>query len=265
MPYGEQIYDDGGDRKRIGLAGAWQWQAADNLLITAQALYSRYNFYRQGKYFYYNNNGNTVTTPQAGAAFTFDKAGYATSGSLANQVFESARFDQDLTNTTGNYTLNAKWDVSDRLHATFDGQYLKSSYNADRNGFVISLYDQTGQTPYNAKNQSIVDFDLRGSRPVWNVQNPALLSDPNNYAFTYMADAITRNDADQLSLKYDLEYDVEGGFLQKLRGGLRYSDSTIDLRGTWNGFCLLPSAPTPAARRPRACPSCASRNSPNWR
>ncbi len=165
VPYGEQIYDDGGDRKRIGLAGAWQWQAADNLLITAQALYSRYTFYRQGKYFYYNNNGNTVTTPQAGAAFTFDKAGYATSGSLANQVFESARFDQDLTNTTGNYTLNAKWDVSDRLHATFDGQYLKSSYNADRNGFVISLYDQTGQTPYNAKNQSIVDFDLRGSRP----------------------------------------------------------------------------------------------------
>ena len=246
VPYGEQIYDDGGDRKRIGLAGAFQWQAADNLLITAQALYSRYNFYRQGKYFYYNNNGNTVTTPQAGAAFTFDKAGYATSGSLANQVFESARFDQDLTNTTGNYTLNAKWDVSDRLHATFDGQYLKSSYNADRNGFVISLYDQTGQTPYNAKNQSIVDFDLRGSRPVWNVQNPALLSDPNNYAFTYMADSITRNDADQLSLKYDLEYDVEGGFLQKLRGGLRYSDSTIDLRGTWNGFCLLPSGPNPS-------------------
>ena len=77
------------------------------------------------------------------------------------------------------------------------------------------------------------------------MQNPALLSDPNNYAFTYMADSITRNDADQLSLIYDLEYDVEGGFLQKLRGGLRYSDSTIDLRGTWNGFCLLPSGPNP--------------------
>ncbi|MCE3589937.1 hypothetical protein LXJ59_25440, partial [Escherichia coli] len=111
----------------------------------------------------YNNNGNGPTTPLAGANFTFDSAGYATSGSLANQVFESARFDQDLTNTTGNYTLNAKWDVSDKLHAVFDAQYLKSSYNADRNGFVISLYDQTGQTPYNAKNQSIVDFDLRGS------------------------------------------------------------------------------------------------------
>ncbi|MBI0475521.1 TonB-dependent receptor [Sphingomonas sp. MA1305] len=254
VPYGEQIYDDGGDRKRLGIAGAWQWQAAPNLLVTAQALYSRYKFFRQGKYYYYNNNGNATTTPLNGANFTFDSAGYATSGSLANQVFESARFDQDLTNTTGNYTLSAKWDVTDRLHAVFDAQYLKSSYNADRNGFVISLYDQTGQTPYTAKNQSIVDFDLRGSRPVWNVRNPALLSDPNNYAFTYMADSITRNDADQLALKYDLEYDVEGGFLQKLRGGLRYADSTIDLRGTWNGFCLLPSGPNPSCSSANGLP-----------
>jgi TonB-dependent receptor len=246
VPFGEQIYDDGGDRKRFGIAGAFQWQASDNLLLTAQALFSRYKFFRQGKYFYYNNNGNPVTTPLNGAAFTFDSAGYATSGSLANQVFESARFDQDLTNDTGNYTLNAKWDVTDRLNMRFDAQYLKSSYDADRNGFVISLYDQTGQTPYTANNQSIVDFDLRGSRPVWNVRNPALLSNANNYAFTYMADSLQRNDADQLALQYDLDYDVEGGLLQKLRGGLRYADSAIDLRGTWNAFCLLPSGPNPS-------------------
>ncbi|WP_440846515.1 TonB-dependent receptor [Sphingomonas sp. 22176] len=251
VPFGEQIYDDGGDRKRLGVAGAVQWQASDNLLLTGQALYSRYKFFRQGKYFYYNNNGNTVTTPLNGAAFTFDSAGYATSGSLANQVFESSRFDQDLTNTTGNYTLNAKWKVSDRLRMTFDAQYLKSTYNADRNGFVISLYDQTGETPYTAKNQSIVDFDLRGSKPVWSVRNPALLSDPNNYAFTYMADALQRNDANNKSLQYDLEYDVDGGFLKKLRGGARYSNSTIDLRGTWNAFCLLPTG---------ANPSCSSAN-----
>ncbi len=254
VPFGEQIYDDGGKRNRIGLAGAFQWQVADNFLLTAQALYSRYKFYRQGKYFYYNNNGNPLTTPLAGSTFTFDSAGYATSGSLGNQVFESARFDQDLTNTTGNYTLNGKWDVTDRLHARFDAQYLKSSYNADRNGFVISLYDQTGQTPYNATNQSIVDFDLRGSKPVWNVRNPGLLNNPANYAFTYMADSLQRNDADQLALAYDLDYEVEGDVLKKLRGGLRYSDSSVDLRGTWNGFCLLPSGPNPSCSSANGIP-----------
>lgn len=254
VPFGEQIYDDGGNRNRLGIAGAFQWQAAPNFLLTAQALYSRYKFARQGKYYYFNNNGNTATTPTDGAAFTFDTAGYATSGSLSNQVFESARYDQDLTNTTGNYTLNAKWDVTDRLHMKFDAQYLKSSYDADRNGFVVSLYDQTGQTPYSAKNQSIVDFDLRGSRPVWNVRNPALLSDPNNYAFTYIADSITRNDADQLALQYDLEYDVEGSVLQKLRVGARYADSTVDLRGTWNAYCLLPTGPNPSCQSAAGIP-----------
>jgi iron complex outermembrane recepter protein len=243
VPFGEQIYDDGGDRKRLGLSGAFQWQAADNVLITAQALYSRYKFFREGKYFYYNNNGNSVTTPLAGAAFTFDDKGYATSGTLANQVFESARFDQDLTEQNGNYTFNVKWDMTSKLRSTFDVQYMKSSYNADRNGFVISLYDKTGETPYTAPNQSVVDFDLRGSKPVWNVRNAALLSNPNNYAFTYMADSLQRNDADQLAMRYDLEYDVEGGFLHKLRAGVRYADTTVDLRGTWNAFCLLPSGP----------------------
>lgn len=246
VPFGEQIYDDGGDRKRLGLSGAWQWRAADNVLVTAQALFSQYKFFRQGKYYYYNNNGNPVTTPLAGAAFTWDDNGYATSGALANQVFESARFDQDLTEKNGNYTFNVKWDITSNLHSSFDAQYMKSSYNADRNGFVISLYDKTTETPYTAPNQSIVDFDLRGSKPIWNVRNAGLLSDPNNYAFTYMADSLQRNDADQLALRYDLEYDTEGGFLKKLRGGVRYSDTKVDLRGTWNAFCLLPSGPNPS-------------------
>ena len=69
VPFGEQVYDDGGTRKRLGVAGAVQWQAAPNLLITAQALYSRYKFYRQGKYYYFNNNGNSATTPNPNGTF----------------------------------------------------------------------------------------------------------------------------------------------------------------------------------------------------
>ncbi|WP_260928068.1 TonB-dependent receptor [Novosphingobium sp. 9] len=256
VPVGEQIYDDGGNRKRLGVAGALQWQATPDLLFTAQALYSRYNFYRQGKYYYFNNNGNVdadgnpISTPLDGADFTFDKNGYATSGTLANQVFESARYDQDLTDTTGNYTFNVQWKVSDKLKMTFDAQYLKSSYDADRNGFVISEYDKKGETPYDALHQNTVTFDLRGKYPTWNVADPAALADPSNYAFTYMADALQRNDADQLALRYDLEYDADGGFLQKLRGGVRYSDSTIDLRGTWNAFCLIPTGADPSCAAP---------------
>jgi len=264
IPLGFQIYDDNGNRTRLGLAGAYQWQAAPNVLVTAQAQYTRYTFDRTGAYFYPTNN-YTTASPAAGAAFTFDKNGYATSGVLANQLFESGRFDQALRSHSGNYTFNVAWDVASNLKASFDAQYLKSVYDADRNGLVLSQYQVTGQNGTNAPNRQLVSFDLRGSRPVWNVSNPAGFTDVSKYSPSYIADSLTRNDADQLALSYDLEYDVEGGFLQKLRGGLRYTDSSIALRGTWNGLCLYANAalngPCPSdanGRNGQALPSLSS-------
>jgi iron complex outermembrane receptor protein len=63
------------------------------------------------------------------------------------------------------------------------------------------------------------------------VRDPAVLNNPANYTTPYIADSLQRNDADTLALAYNLEYDVGGGFCPKLRGGLRYADSNIDLRG----------------------------------
>ncbi|WP_242096411.1 TonB-dependent receptor [Sphingomonas sp. CROZ-RG-20F-R02-07] len=273
IPYGVQLYNDEGDRRRLGVAGALQWQATDRLLLTAQALYTRYTFFRSGKYFYANNGNNpsptdssvNLATPLAGGSFTFAPGSYtdpatgqvmhyATKGSLQSQIFESARFDQDLTNTSGNYTLNAKWQATDHIKVNLDGQYLKSSYDADRNGFVISLYDKAGETGRTAPNQTIVDFDLTGSRPRWDVRNPAILNNPASYGFTYMADSLQRNDADQLALASDIEYDNEGSFLDKFRLGARFAHSTIDLRGSWNAFCLYATGPDATCGAPAGTP-----------
>ncbi|WP_045767160.1 TonB-dependent receptor [Xanthomonas albilineans] len=237
IPYGFQIYDDGGDRKRLGTAATLQWKPSDSVLVTGQFLRTQYDFFRQGKYFYASNRRN-ATSPLPGAAFTFNNQGYATSGALENQVFESARFDQDLTSANTNYSLNLRWNASDKLAMTFDAQYLDTFYDADRNGFVVSLYDRGDEDGTTGPHQSIVDFDLNGPRPRFNVRNPALLSDPRNYGFSYIADALQRNDADQLALQSDLEYFTEGGFFTKLTGGVRYANTSIDLRGTWNAACL---------------------------
>lgn len=249
-PFGFEVYDDTGDRKRLGGAAAVQWQPRDSLILTGQFLRTQYDFDRQGKYFYDNNHLSPIATPLSGANLTFNDEGYATSGALADQVFESARFDQDLESTNTSYTLNAKWEINDRLSASFDTQYLTSDYNADRNGFVISLYDQSGQTGATAPNQSIVNFDLRGSYPRWNVANPAVLANPANYAFTYMADALQRNDADQFANAINLTFDNEGHVFNRFRGGVRYADSDINLRGDWHAFCLVPAGPDPACSAP---------------
>ena len=245
-PMGLQVYDDLGDRRRLGIASAIQWQAADNLLITGQYQLAKYWFNRRGAY-YYTVNGGSESNPLPGAAFTFNKEGYATSGSLRQQNFETGRFDQQLWSQSQNFTLAAEWQATDRAKVHFDAQYLKSYYNADRNGHVLSLFTAAGQnTPTGSPHPSIIDFDLRGKRPQWDVRDKALLSNPANYTTPFIADALQRNDADTLALAYDIEYDLEGGFLQKLRGGARYSDNSIDLRGTWNGVCLYATGPDPS-------------------
>ncbi len=262
IPYGFEIYDDSGDRRRFGIAAALQWQANENVLVTAQYQGTKYWFNRTGAYYYDFNNRTNVrnaagaiteygTDPLPGATFQFNDQGYATKGSLRNQVFETGRFDQELWSASQNYTFNVAWQATDRLKATFDFQYLDSYYNADRNGHVLSLYTQTGQsavgsattTAVPASQRSIVDFDLTGKRPSWDVRNKALLTNPASYTLPFIADSITRNDADTLALAYDLEYDVEGSFLSKLRGGARYADSGIELRGTWNGVGLSAAGP----------------------
>ncbi len=265
VPYGFEIYDDTGDRKRLGVAAALQWQASDDVLLTAQYQGTKYWFNRTGAYYYdYNNrtnvrdaSGNVTsfgTDPLPGATFEFNDEGYATKGSLRNQTFETGRYDQELWSASQNYTLNLDWQASDRIKMNFDAQYLKSYYNADRNGHVLSLYTQSGQTGLTTPHSTVVDFDLTGKYPRWDVRDPALLNNPANYTTPYIADSLQRNDADTLALAYNLEYDVGGGFLSKLRGGLRYADSNIDLRGTWHGVCVTSLGADPNCSAPAGTP-----------
>jgi TonB-dependent receptor len=264
IPYGFEIYDDTGDRKRLGVAAAVQWQASDRVLVTAQYQGTKYWFNRTGAYYYdYNNlsdqfvNGTQVfwaARALPGATFTFNDDGYATSGTLARQTFETGRFDQELWSASQNYTFNVAWEVTDRAKVNLDVQYLKSYYNADRNGHVLSLYTASGQTALTTPHATNVVFDLRGKYPRWDVTDPSLLNNPANYTTPYIADSLQRNDADTLALAYDIEYEVEGGFLKKLRGGARYSDNSIDLRGTWNGLCLTSLGPDGNCSAPAGTP-----------
>ncbi|WP_082898270.1 TonB-dependent receptor [Sphingomonas sanguinis] len=283
IPYGFEIYDDTGDRRRFGVAAAVQWRASDDVLVTAQYQGTKYWFNRTGAYYYdFNNRSNQYnaagqvtsygTGAAPGAAFTFNKDGYATSGALSPQTFETGRFDQELWSASQNYTFNVGWQATERAKVNFDVQYLKSYYNADRNGHVLSLYNRSGQNALTAPHPSTVVFDLRGKYPRWDVTDPTVLNNPANYTLPFIADSLQRNDADTLALAYDIEYDFEGSVLQKLRGGARYAGNTIDLRGTWNGVGLYQGvtpgqdAPSGTALIPLSrFPQLAMKGpSPNW-
>ena len=150
--------------------------------------------------------------------------------------------------------MNAAWRVSDKLKTSFDVQYLKSYYNADRNGHVLSLYTQAGQNALTTPHKTIVDFDLTGKYPKFEVRDPSLLNNPANYTTPYIADSLQRNDAETFAVAGDFEYDFEGGFFDKLRGGARYSDNSIDLRGTWHGVCVTSLGADPNCSAPAGTP-----------
>lgn len=247
-PGGFQIYDELGSRERISLAGAFQWRFNDSLTLTLQGLHSDYRFQRAGRYFYNTTHGqDPIATP--GAQFTFGEDGRATSGSYDNMVFESARYDQDLTAKNSNFTGKLEWKMSDTLTSSFDAQYLKSSYDVDGNGFVISQFFDGSELPSASPNKSTIDFDITGS-PTWNVRNPGLLTDPGSYRFAYLADYLTRNDTNQLAMRYDVKWEPVGSFIKSIAAGARYAKSKITLRSYGDGFCTFTSGNSASCAAP---------------
>ncbi|MGV1681693.1 TonB-dependent receptor [Sphingopyxis sp. NJF-3] len=236
-PAGVQIYDELGSRERLTLAGAFQWQMSSNLKLTLQALHSDYKFLREGRYFY-NLNRTESPTPTPGATFTYADDGRMLSGSFNNMLFESFRGDQDLSAKNTNLAGRLEWQATDTLSVSFDGQYLKSSYDVDAYSFIISQFRDFGEPQSASPNRNIVDFDISG-RPTWTVRSPELLTDPNRYRFAYLQESVTRNDTDQLALRYDVKWEPVDSVVEAVNIGMRFSEADIAIRSYSPGFCTF--------------------------
>lgn len=236
-PTGFQIYDETGERDRLSLATAFQWQASDDVLLTLQALHAQYYYDRQGRY-YYNNLQGEDPIPTPGAVFEYAPDGRVISGSYNNMLFNSGRSDQELDSYDANYTANVAWQVTNNLSVKFDAQYMSSRYDADEGSLSLSqfdgVYDRSSgnpvyEVPSRSPNKSIVDFNLRGA-PTWTVRDERFISDPNTYHYQSLGDYRTRNESDQTAFRFDFKYDVHSSILEYVSGGLRYADSNITMR-----------------------------------
>lgn len=140
--------------------------------------------------------------------------------------------------------------MADTLTSSFDAQYLKSSYDVDANGFVISQFADGSELPSASPNKSILDFDIGGKKPSWTVRDPSRPADPSRYRFAYLADYLTRNDTDQLALRYDVKREPIDSFIKSIAAGVRYANSKIRLRGYGDGFCTFTSGNSPSCAAP---------------
>jgi TonB-dependent receptor len=244
VPSSFEIYQDSGDRVRKGLALAYQWQPNDRMLFTAQNLHSEYQFIRRGEYLY-GDDKNTDPKAAAGSIFTWGPDGNATSGILAPQIYSTSRFDQDVRNNTNLSTLNFKWQVTDKLKSKTDFAYEYATYEAERNGDSVKLYDNEDRSVANIPNLQLA-FDVRGKLPTFSIVDPAnptnpyaRFGNPNSWYYEWLANAFERDKLKMTTFAQDFDYDNDGHFFNRLHAGVRVADTKVLLRGNWDstGVC----------------------------
>ncbi|KAA9130903.1 TonB-dependent receptor [Marinihelvus fidelis] len=215
------------------------------------------------------NNDTTVPCPAPGTpAFTFDENGLFQTGVMTtgvgwwgNDATEASGFAQnaagmpfvnpcygwngcaptergvDLStatrsnnneNKTQDFGWNLKWAVTDTIRTNFDVQYIDST---------VQNYDI--EVAFNSFTNAY--WDLTGARPVVEMQPPTNVnlsdggySNPNNWYFKHIMDHVEDSDGNELALRGDIEIDLDSGWMESVKMGVRYADRDQTVR--WSGY-----------------------------
>ena len=131
---------------------------------------------------------------------------------------------------TQDFGANFRWDISDRLRVTFDGQYVNSEVHNYNASVLTRSYANTF-------------VDLRGKYPTLtidpnNADNINLssggLTNPNNYHYYAITDHTEDSEGQEIAVRADLAYDFDSDWLSALRVGGRYADRDQTVR--WGAY-----------------------------
>lgn len=245
LPAGARWSELDFDRERIGGAIAFQWRPSDRTELNLQMLHSDYkmNWTEHSAWF---QAGAYDTAIAPGTTATFDSAGNFVSGRLVTTNADLTWVDDPLLadtvrilqpggahiptgattrmaemhQRTTDVGFNFRFDATDKLSFSFDAQYVKAQ--ADN-------YDYTVNT---AVWPDALDVDLSGSLPRVSVVGGDHMLDPANYYWAAGMDNAQDNVGDQRSARLDVDYQIESGWLQSVRGGVRISDRSATNKDT---------------------------------
>jgi TonB-dependent receptor len=137
----------------------------------------------------------------------------------------------DHSEGTRDFSANLQWDITDRLHTSVDAQYI----DADTNNYDILVANRTmADAQYQTDKHGTPQITLL---PGSNVNYAAGgLANPHNYWIPFIQDHYEDNDATELALRADGEYEfADGGWLSSLKVGVRYADRKQHVRySTYN-------------------------------
>jgi TonB-dependent receptor len=148
------------------------------------------------------------------------------------------------TNVTEDYSLNFKWDVTERVGLSADVQYIDST---------VVNFDNS----MNNKTYADVDLDLtgKGGKPKFAFLAPSGyattdlgFADPQNYFHEWEMEHAEDSSGTEIAARLDADIDLgDSGWLDALRVGVRYADRDQDINwSTYNWGSLQPVWGIPA-------------------
>lgn len=121
---------------------------------------------------------------------------------------------------------NIKWDPTERLHLNADAQYIDAStYNND----ILVASGSMADYQYAVNKDGTPQITLLPGSNV-NYADGGL-ANPHNYWIPFIQGHVEDNDATELALRGDAEYEFEnGGWLDSLKVGVRYAERKQTVR-----------------------------------
>ena len=122
------------------------------------------------------------------------------------------------TNLTEDYSINLRWNASERVGLNFDVQYIDSS---------VVNFDNSA----NNKTATDLTLDISGGKPRFEFNQPTGYgwtaggySDPQNYFHEWSMEHAENSTGEELAARLDADIHIEQGWLDSLRVGVRTAD-----------------------------------------
>lgn len=212
-------------RKKSAVNAAFQWQPTDNLDINADVLYAEYDYDRSRGWLSAqmgHPRQNRIRNP------VLTEHNHLVGGDVSNATISTDHEGYQAPQNFITGGINATWRHDNGVEVFAEVAHTKAERNSDQQNMTMT---QTGND---------FSFDLSSADvPLIDIVDMDL--DPLNYGVQGLYDRRTVNEADENSLRLDIQVPLHG-FFNKIRAGVRLSDvSTLETYFAKRGVGIDPT------------------------
>jgi TonB-dependent receptor len=152
--------------------------------------------------------------------------GFTCASTRDGLYFQDEARDFDHSEDTKDLSINLRWDITDRLHSSFDAQYIDARV---RNNDILVASGSMANYQYSVNGDGTPQVSLQ---PGSNVNYAAGgLSNPHNYWIPFIQGHTEDDGGIESAFRGDFTFDInKGGWLDSLKVGVRYADRSQTVR-----------------------------------